>query len=144
MCATLFLCMCVCVCALPCLASLSFAVLVMHVTTPPCPPPLPAGCLLLTLKLLAQFSSDSTRLEARRGNISRNMSGCYFYSPSLLALLSFPLASRGREVGIREGGQASLCTLFIAHLESQRMSPCLVSHLWFICACCLPHLSLLL
>lgn len=129
--------MCVCVClALPCkfiICSLSYAC--YHAPTPS--PPLPAGCLLLTVKLLAQFSSNSTRLEARRGNISRNMSGCYFYSPSLLALLSFPLASRGGKEGLRREGR-QVCAHFSLHISSRnecRLASCPICGSFVLVAC---------
>lgn len=100
----------------------------------PRPSPLPGSFLLLTLKLLAQFSSDSRR----GGNISRNMSGCYFYSPSLLALLSFRKPTRG-EGGRLSSGWRRCCAHFSLHISTSR-SECLA----LPCVPFVVHLCLLL
>lgn len=99
----------------PCLASLSFAVLVMHVTTPPS---LPHSRWLLVVDSQVACSVLK-RLEATRGEATLVVicQAVTFTRPVFkLCYLSSSLQRGGG--GIREG--ASLCTLFIAHLESQR------------------------
>jgi len=103
-------------------AGLSFAALVMHSVRTHKPTHTSS---LSFLKLLAQFSPATRAQDSCWGDISPNMSGCYFYPPSFKSAISEESSEQQwKAEKVEKSGAAVSCVCLCPHFTAYLRAHC--------------------